>query len=200
MQREVPDWLDVSRETIEKLDHFASETLRWTPAINLISKASMDQIWQRHILDSAQLFPLGDLAAKWVDMGSGGGFPGIVMAIMGAQDMVLIESDKRKATFLQQVARHLSLQVTVISQRVDNLPPQGANTVSARALASLTQLLGHATPHLTPAGRAVFPKGRGADVELAAAQEKWQFDYSAIPSKTDPDAAILVIENIRRRQ
>jgi 16S rRNA (guanine527-N7)-methyltransferase len=199
MDRDIPNWLDVSRETLDKLDHFASEVLRWTPAINLISKSSMDQIWQRHILDSAQMYLLGDSRAKWVDMGSGGGFPGIVMAIMGAQDMVLVESDKRKATFLQQMARLLALPVTVLAKRMDDLPPQGANTVSARALASLTQLLGHATPHLNNGGRAVFPKGRGADAELIEAQQTWAFDCTKMPSKTDPQAAILVLENIRRR-
>ena len=123
----------------------------------------MDQIWQRHILDSAQMYPLGDSQGKWLDMGSGGGFPGIVMAIMGAQDMVLVESDKRKATFLQQMTRQMALPATVLPKRMDDLPPQGANTVSARALASLTQLLDHATPHLAQGGRAVFPKGRAAD-------------------------------------
>jgi 16S rRNA (guanine527-N7)-methyltransferase len=199
MHRDIPDWLDVSRETLDKLDHFASEVLRWTPAINLISKSSMYQIWQRHILDSAQIYPFGDSFEKWVDMGSGGGFPGIVMAIMGAQNMVLVESDKRKATFLQHIARQMALPVTVVPKRMDDFPSQGANTVSARALASLTQLLDHATPHLTQGGRAVFPKGRGANTELAEAQEKWAFDCTKMPSKTDPEAAILVIENIRRR-
>ena len=199
MHRQIPDWLDVSRETLDKLDHFASEVLRWTPAINLISKSSMDQIWQRHIIDSAQMYGLGDPAVKWVDMGSGGGFPGIVMAIMGAQDMVLVESDRRKATFLQQMARQMNLPVTVLPKRTHDLAPQGANTVSARALASLTQLLDHATPHLNSCGRAVFPKGRAVDAELAEAGEKWVFESTRVPSKTDPEAAILVIENIRRR-
>lgn len=199
MPREIPDWLNVSRETIDRLDHFASEVLRWTPAINLISKSSMDQIWQRHILDSAQIYALGDSQAKWVDMGSGGGFPGIVMAIMGAQDIVLVESDKRKAAFLQQMTRQLALPVTVLAKRMDDLPAMGAQTVSARALASLTQLLGHATPHLNSGGRAVFPKGRAVDAELIEARETWAFDCVRLPSKTDPEAAILVLENIRRR-
>jgi 16S rRNA (guanine527-N7)-methyltransferase len=199
MDRTIPDWLDVSRETIEKLDHYVAEVLRWNPAINLVSKLSVAEIWQRHILDSAQLFPLVESQGKWADLGAGGGFPGVVMAIMGAQQMVLVESDQRKATFLRQIAHQLSLPVTVMAKRIDAIEPLAAETVSARALASLTDLLGHVTPHLAPSGRAIFPKGRGFEVELSRAQADWAFDATKIPSHTDPEAAILMIENIRRR-
>lgn len=198
MERDIPDWLNVSRETIEKLDHFAAEVLRWNPAINLVSKPSAADIWQRHILDSAQLFALGNSQARWVDLGSGGGFPGIVMAIMGAAQMVLVESDQRKAAFLRQISQQLSLPVTVLSKRIDMLEPLAAETVSARALASLTELLAHAKPHLTTAGRAIFPKGRGHQEELQQAQKTWAFDCTTVPSLTDSEAAILVLENIRR--
>jgi 16S rRNA (guanine527-N7)-methyltransferase len=199
MDRHIPDWLNVSRETIEKLDHFVAEVLRWNPAINLVSKSSIADIWQRHILDSAQLFPLAESPGIWADFGAGGGFPGIVLAILGAPQMVLVESDQRKATFLRQMARQLSLPVTVIAKRIDTVEPLAAQTVSARALASLTELLCHATPHLAPDGRAIFPKGRGFEQELQLAQIDWVFDATRIPSRTDPEAAILMIENIRRR-
>jgi 16S rRNA (guanine527-N7)-methyltransferase len=195
----IPDWLDVSRETVEKLEAFATEVARWTPAINLVSKSSVPDIWQRHILDSAQIYQLGNTQEKWVDIGSGGGFPGIVMAIMGVKDVVLVESDQRKSTFLRHVARQLSLSVTIIPQRIDAISPLAAQTVSARALASLTALLAHVTPHLAPNGRAVFPKGKGLEVEMAEAMRVWDFDVTRVPSKTDPEAAIAVIENIRRR-
>ena len=199
MDRPIPDWLNVSRETIEKLDHYVAEVLRWNPAINLVSKSSVAEIWQRHVLDSAQLFPLADSQGKWADLGAGGGFPGIVVAIMGAAKMVLVESDQRKATFLRQMARQLSLHVDVCAKRIDAIEPLAAETVSARALASLTDLLGHVTPHLAPNGRALFPKGRGFEEELRLAQADWAFDVTKIPSRTDPEAAILLIENIRRR-
>ncbi len=199
MDRHIPDWLNVSRETIEKLDRFVAEVLRWNPAINLVSKPSIADIWLRHVLDSAQLFPLAESHGKWADFGAGGGFPGIVLAIMGAPQMILVESDQRKATFLRQIARQLSLPVTVLAQRIDAVEPLAARTVSARALASLTDLLGHVTPHLAPNGRAIFPKGRGYEEELQLAQADWVFDANRIPSRTDPEAAILMIENIRRR-
>jgi len=94
----IPDWLDVSRETLAALVAFTEEVCRWNPAINLVSKNSLPDIWQRHLLDSAQLYALAD-GGPWLDMGSGGGFPGLVMGIMGAENLVLIESDQRKSTF-----------------------------------------------------------------------------------------------------
>ncbi len=200
MDRHIPDWLNVSRETIEKLDHYMAEVLRWNPAINLVSKSSLADIWQRHVLDSAQLFPLAESQGKWADFGAGGGFPGIVLAIMGAPHMILVESDQRKATFLRQTARQLSLSVSVIAKRIDAIDPLVAETVSARALASLTDLFGHVTPHLVPHGRAIFPKGRGFEEELKLAEADWAFDATRIPSRTDSEAAILLIENIRRRK
>lgn len=200
MTAAIPQWLDVSRETIDKLKHFSAEVVRWNSAINLISKASVADIWHRHVLDSAQLFPLGASdAGVWVDMGSGAGFPGIVLTIMGAPQMVMVESDLRKATFLRQMLRQLDLQAQVISKRIDSFAPLAAQTVSARALASLTALLSHATPHLSETGRAIFPKGRGFEDELRAAQQDWMFELTRMPSKTDPLAVIAVLENIRRR-
>jgi 16S rRNA (guanine527-N7)-methyltransferase len=199
MDRHIPDWLDVSRETIEKLDQYVAEVLRWNPAINLVSKSSVADIWQRHVLDSAQLFTLADSQGKWADLGAGGGFPGIVIAIMGAPQMVLVESDQRKATFLREIARQLSLPVTVIAKRIDAIEPLAAETVSARALASLTDLLAHVTPHLALSGRAIFPKGQAFEEELTRAQADWAFDATKIPSRTDPEAAVLILENIRRR-
>jgi 16S rRNA (guanine527-N7)-methyltransferase len=199
MNPHIPSWLNVSRETIDKLDHYATEVLRWNHAINLVSKTSVAGIWQRHILDSAQLFSLAESSGKWADLGAGGGFPGLVLAIMGAPHMVLVESDQRKATFLREISRQLSLTTTVLAKRIDAVEPLAAETVSARALASLTDLLGHVTPHLAANGRAVFPKGRGFEEELKLAQTEWAFEVTKIPSRTDPEAAILMIEHIRRR-
>lgn len=200
MTNALPDWLDVSRETLEKLEFYASEIRRWNPVINLVSKASLADIWARHILDSAQVYPLGNAnAGLWLDIGSGGGFPGIVMAIMGAPQMVLVESDQRKATFLRQVSRQLGLDLQVIAKRIDDLPPFGAQTMTARALAALTQLLPYAYTHLAAEGSAIFPKGRQVAEELAVAQAKWRFEHRLVPSRTDTDAALLVIRNIEPR-
>lgn len=199
MNNLVPDWLDVSRETFTRLEQFTAQALRWNAAINLVSKSTVPMIWQRHIWDSAQLFALGNPAETWLDIGSGGGFPGIVLAIMGAQKMVLVESDQRKAAFLREMARQFSLPVVVHAKRIDQIGPLNAKTVSARALASLTDLLAHATPHLAQDGVAVFPKGRGFDAEIEAAQTKWRFDVETYPSKTDENAAVLVIKNTRHQ-
>ncbi len=200
LHRPLPDWLNVSRETSEKLGLFADEVLRWTPAINLISKNTVSDIWQRHILDSAQIYPLApSYAGVWVDIGSGAGFPGIVMAILGAPNVVLVESDQRKATFLRQAARKLSLDVQVLSKRIDQIDPLRAEIITARALAALTDLLGHANTHMSPHGSAIFPKGRGLQQEIAVAQQDWSFDYHQVLSKTDHEATLLIIKNIEKR-
>ena len=198
MDRPIPDWLDVSRETLQKLEHYADEVSRWNATINLVSKSSMTGIWQRHIIDSAQIYCLASPQQRWVDLGSGGGFPGIVMAIMGAADMTLVESDQRKATFLREIARQLALPVKVLATRLEAVAPLSAETVTARALASLTDLLTHATPHLAPTARGIFPKGRGFGAEIQQARLTWSFKCTEIPSRTDPEAAILVLEEIRR--
>ena len=200
MDVQAPDWLNVSRETLTALQNFADEVARWNGAINLVSKSALADLWQRHIWDSAQLYDLGaGQGGVWLDMGSGGGFPGIVMAIMGAQNLVLAEVDQRKATFLREVSRKLALQTRVISARLDEIPPCNAQTITARALAQLTDLLAHASRHLSPAGRAIFPKGRGFQHEIDAALKDWVFSCTNVPSKTDADAAILIVENIARR-
>lgn len=200
MDIQVPNWLNVSRETLQTLQAFADEVARWNGAINLVSKASLADLWQRHIWDSAQLYDLGaGQGGVWLDMGSGGGFPGIVMAIMGAQGVVLAEVDQRKATFLREVSRKLALDTRVISARLDEIPPCHAQTITARALAPLTDLLAHASKHLSPTGRAIFPKGRGFQAEIDAALKDWAFSYTSVPSKTDAEAAIIIVHNIAKR-
>jgi 16S rRNA (guanine527-N7)-methyltransferase len=196
---QLPDWLDVSRETAEKLQAYADQVLRWNDVINLVSKNDAKQIWRRHILDSAQLYNKDMAKHKWIDLGSGGGFPGVVMAIMGAENLTLVESDQRKAAFLREIARNLSLGLTVIPQRVEKIPLQNAKTLTARALASLTQLLPYANTHLAPSGHAIFPKGRTANAELQEAEKYWKFDYVQIPSRIDPESVILIIKNIQKK-
>lgn len=193
---------DVSRETIDRLSAYEALLKKWNPAINLVSARSLDEVWSRHFLDSAQLFELGPENAKlWVDIGSGGGFPGLVIAVLAKQfrpemRVILVESDARKSAFLATVARNLDLPVQVIAQRIEaaDLPP--ADILSARALAPLDLLLAFADQILAPTGIAIFPKGERWRDELIAAQGLWSFEHEAHISKTDPAAAILTIKGL----
>ena len=196
--------LDVSRETFQTLLDFEALVRKWTTAINLVSKATVPGIWQRHIADSAQIFQyLPPEARTWLDLGSGGGFPGIVVAILAREmapglRVTLVESDKRKATFLRQAAQQLQLDVAVLDKRIESIPPQDADVLSARALSPLCDLLPYAAAHLRPAGVAVFPKGARYNEELAEARSAWAFDVEIKPSCSESGAAILVIRNIHR--
>ena len=197
--------LDVSRETIARLEGFAALVAKWTPRINLIAKGTVDAIWDRHIVDSAQIFRHApDSFETWVDLGSGGGFPRIVVAAIAKEKQpdarfVLMESDQRKSTFLRTAARELELPVTVIADRIEAAPPQNADIVSARALAALTGLLPMIQRHMKPEGHALVHKGRQAAQEIADAQEFWSFMLEDHPSITDPDARLLDIQRILPR-
>lgn len=191
---------NVSRETVERLRTLERLLQKWNPAINLVSKATLPGAWTRHILDSAQLFHLGQ-GSHWVDLGSGGGFPGLVIAALAHEhpdkrSVTLIESDQRKATFLRTAARELGLTVTVLSQRIEQAPPQSANTLSARALAALPTLLAFADRHLHPDGLALFPKGETWQDEVELARQHWHFDLTVHPSATDAAGAILAVKAI----
>ena len=196
--------IDVSRETRDRLESYESLLKNWNPAINLVSKSTIDDAWTRHFVDSAQIFDLTPEDTRhWVDIGSGGGFPGLVVAIMAAEarpemSTTLIESDLRKATFLRTVIRETGISAKVLSERIEKAPPQQADVLSARALASLTDLLSFAERHLSPKGLTVFPKGKSAVDEINAALETWSFELQKEVSQTDSDAVILLIRDIRR--
>lgn len=191
--------LDVSRETSERLEQYAALLKRWNPRINLVSSASLAQLWSRHFLDSAQIFALAPAGARrWADLGSGGGFPGLVVAILAADAapdlrVTLVDSDGRKAAFLATVARELGLQVDVRSERIESLPPLAADVLSARALAPLSSLLGHVVRHLAAGGTALFLKGAGHAEEIAEARRSWRFELKIRPSKSAPEGVILEI-------
>ena len=198
-----PDDLNVSRETLDKLQAFADLVQKWTSKINLISKPSVPEVWDRHILDSAQLYDLAPSSGHWIDLGSGGGFPGIVVCILaqgqGAdQTFTLVESAQRKSTFLRTAIRELSLDARVLTQRIEEIAPMQADILSARALADLDALLGFAEMHLKPGGTALLPKGAQWEKEHRDAQIQWSYDCDPIKSKTNPDAAILKIKDIAR--
>jgi 16S rRNA (guanine527-N7)-methyltransferase len=195
--------LNVSRETMEKLIAFSSLVEKWTVKINLISKASIPYIWERHIVDSVQIFDLAPQGGHWVDIGSGGGFPGIIVAILtqnvkSPHKVTLVESDQRKCAFLRTVIRELSLDAVVLSDRIEDIPNLNADVLSARALAELAQLLGFAEHHLAASGIALFPKGGTWTKEHEAAQDIWSYDCKAITSTTNPAAAVLKIKDITR--
>lgn len=196
--------VDVSRETLQRLQAFQELVLRWTARINLIAPSTAADIWNRHILDSAQLVGMvGVDPRSWADLGAGAGFPGLVVASVAAEKwprmtMTLVESDQRKATFLRTAARQLNLAVTVHDQRIESLPPLGVQVLSARALAPLTVLLGHASRHLASDGVALFPKGRTHAEEIESARKTWRFSLAILPSVTEVEGRILRIERIER--
>lgn len=196
--------LDVSRETEARLDAFVALVAKWNPAINLVARSTLPEIWNRHVLDSAQVFDLAPQGARhWADLGAGGGFPGIVVAILAAErapqiKITLVESDQRKAAFLREAIRATGVKATVCADRIESLNPLMADVLSARALAPLSQLLAHAERHLAPGGVAIFPKGATHGAELAESLERWRFSVQKHPSRTDPDAVLLRIGDIAR--
>ncbi|SLN24622.1 Ribosomal RNA small subunit methyltransferase G [Pseudoruegeria aquimaris] len=200
-----PDALaDVSRETMERLEIYAALLKKWNPAINLVAKSTLGDLWQRHIVDSVQVFSRApETVDHWVDIGSGGGFPGMVCAILAAEKrggcrFTLIESDQRKAAFLRTVARDTGAKVDVLAKRIESVPPQNADVLSARALASLDKLFEFAECHLKPTGRALFPKGESYQQEIEEARARWHFSADVIPSITDGKAVVLSIGGLER--
>ena len=196
--------LDVSRETLGRLEQLGALLAKWNPAINLVAKSTLPEAWTRHILDSAQLFRLApDRVSHWVDLGSGGGFPGLVIAVLAsefdsARRVTLVESDQRKATFLRQAAREMGLSnVAVLTDRIEQAAPLAGQVVSARALAPLPQLCAFAQRHLAPGGLALFPKGAKHAEEVAEAGREWHFDLTVHPSDTDSSAVVLELRTIR---
>lgn len=195
---------DVSRETQALLEVYADLLVKWNPRINLVSKASLGEMWTRHFADSAQIYDLPPHPVDhWVDLGSGGGFPGLVIAILARnagspRRVTLIEADARKAAFLRVVIRETGVAATVINDRIERVEPQKANVLSARALTDLDGLLGFAARHLAPDGCALFPKGVNWENELAIAQSKWCFNYQLAKSATETGPVIFAITGVSR--
>ena len=189
--------MSVSREA--RLVRYAALIRKWNPAINLVAPASLDQLEERHIADSAQLALLQpDPQGSWLDIGSGGGLPGLVVAIFHpGLSVQLVDSDRRKVAFLQTAIRELGLaNCTATAARIEELPPADSANLSARALAPLDRLMPYLDRHLAQDGTAWLMKGRNWQTELIAARQNWRFDATIHPSTTDPAAAILQISNI----
>ncbi|MEE1655785.1 16S rRNA (guanine(527)-N(7))-methyltransferase RsmG [Microvirga sp. CF3062] len=194
--------LNVSRETFEKLELLERELRRWQVIKNLVGPATLDQIWERHIVDSLQLLDLVPDAKTWLDLGSGAGFPGLVLAIAGADrglKVHLVESNSRKCTFLRHIVRLTGSAATVHEARLEAVVPGfigKVDVVSARALAALPQLLDWTAPLLKAGTIGLFPKGRDAEIELTEARKQWTFEAETLPSSTDSSARILRITSI----
>lgn len=195
--------LDVSRETLARLETYEDLLRKWTARINLVSPRTLDALWTRHFLDSAQLLRLAGSGTSWTDLGSGGGFPGLVIAILAAEvrpdlRVTLVEADQRKAAFLRTVLRETAVSAAVVTGRIEEIAPRAADILSARALASLDMLLGYAERHMAPSGRALFPKGENVEREIAEALEHWRFRCERYPSITDANSTVLSIGEITR--
>jgi len=196
--------LDVSRETLDALKYFEDLVVLWNPAINLISNSSVSDLWSRHIVDSAQLFlfTLPD-EGLWLDVGSGGGFPGIVVSIVAKElapslRVVLVESDNRKCVFLRTVIRELGLSVKVINDRIENVKLDDVVYLSARALRNLNSLLFIVENNVSRETVCVFPKGRSYKNELVESQKNWKFDFNLIDSNTSEDSKVIVLKGLER--
>ncbi len=189
--------VDVSRETSDQLEALVDTLVRWQKAINLVGRTTIEDVWARHILDSAQLAPLIPTDAKSLaDLGSGGGFPGLVLAALRPDlDMVLIEVDARKAAFLGEASRRMGLKrpPRIVIGRIEEVPAANADVVTARALAPLGQLLVWADRHRADTAICLFHKGKGWQVELTEATKDWDITCQPLSSKTNRDAVILRI-------
>ena len=201
-----PEWFaeatGVSRETLDKLTAFVDLLRTWQIRKNLVSESSLSDVWRRHLLDSAQLFPLLDEDDEIVDLGSGAGFPGMVLAIMGMQNVRLVESNQGKCAFLQAAADLTATPVEIWSDRVEVLGKGAlagvADVVTARAVGPLTRLLPWIAPLIRPGGCAMLLKGARTDEELAAARVGWRMRAHRLPSRSGPSGTILRLEDIRR--
>jgi len=189
----------VSRETLDRLQTYADLLVKWQGSINLVGKSTLADLWRRHMLDSAQLYPLLPADTRTlVDFGSGAGFPALVLAIMGVADVHMIESDVRKGAFLREVARIVGVKVTVHSVRIEALAPFPAEVITARALAPVAQLLEFARPFLAPHTQCLFLKGQNVEGELTEAHKIWDMSVERHSSRTEPAATILRLTEVRR--
>jgi 16S rRNA (guanine527-N7)-methyltransferase len=194
----------VSRETLARLDRFVELLLDTQSHTNLIGPATIPQVWTRHVADSLQLLDLAPDAKIWLDLGSGGGFPGLVIACALAgrpgTAVHLVESTGKKAAFLGRVAETLALPATVHHIRAESLPPAlAAEVITARAVAPLPQLFGYVAPLLKSGAKALLPKGQDVEAELTEAAKYWKIEADMVASRTNPAGRIVVVRALQRR-
>ncbi len=202
----------VSRETTAKFESYATLLKQWQKAVQLVAPSTLDAIWARHFADSAQLMALAPAGTRtWADLGSGAGFPGLVIALLATDpaslcpglQMTVIESDSRKAAFLREVARQTGCAVDILGTRIESSSTRDkvgtVEVVSARALAPLADLLRLASPFFGPGTLGLFLKGRDAEREVDEARAVWDFELDLKPSSTDPAARIVCVRNLKPR-
>jgi 16S rRNA (guanine527-N7)-methyltransferase len=194
------DQLGVSRGTLDRLSVFVELLNAENERHNLVSRASLDDVWSRHILDSAQLAPLAPSAKTWLDLGTGAGFPGLVVAAIHTAEVTMVESRPLRVEFLTRAAELLRLPAStrILSSKVERLPDAVYDVISARAFAPLDRLLALAERFAAPETRWVLPKGRNAQAELDAIRASWQGMFHVEQSLTDAEAGIIVARDVRR--
>jgi len=202
---EAKTWLlerDVSRETYADLARFSALLQEENKVQNLIANSTMDRIWSRHIVDSAQLLDLAPQQGTWLDLGSGAGFPGLIAAMVGGRPVTLVESRAKRISFLRRAATELAIahRVNIFGGRVEAMDHAPFSVISARAFAPLDRLFGLAHRLSRPGTVWLLPKGRSAAQELAAAKGSWQGAFRIVTSITDPDSAIIVASNVCPRK
>lgn len=192
---------NVSRETIDQLKIYQGLLENWQKKINLISSKTLPHVWRRHFEDSLQLLPwLPKQKFTLLDLGSGAGFPGLVLAISckGTAQTTLIESDLKKTVFLENVSRETKTPTLILKSRIEEEQNIKADVITARALSSLESLLDYAYPFMKKNSYCLFLKGKGVDSEIKVAQKKWEFDLEILESMTDATGRILKIKNLQR--
>jgi 16S rRNA (guanine527-N7)-methyltransferase len=196
----------VSRETWMRLERFVDLFLSWQRSTNLVASSTVPRLWTRHIADSLQLLELAPTARRWIDLGAGGGFPGLVLACAPAAEesaeIHLVESTQKKAAFLRAAVAELSLPAIVHAQRIEDFASattERFDVVTARALAPLDKLMGYAIPLLKRGALGLFPKGQDVAAELTQASKSWTIDADLIPSRTDPRSRIVRVRHAAQR-
>ena len=189
--------IPVSRETLARLEAYEALLRRWSQRINLVGRSTLADPWRRHFLDSAQLLPLLPAAARTLlDLGSGAGFPGLVLAILGVAGVTLADSDSRKCGFLREAARLTGAKVEIYCDRIESLPACAFDAITARAVAPLPELLALAAPFLGPQTRCLFLKGAQGRQELTEARKGWKMQARVHPSLSDPRGVILELHKV----
>tara|TARA_A100000171_G_scaffold42145_1_gene43317 strand:+ start:1469 stop:2089 length:621 start_codon:yes stop_codon:yes gene_type:complete len=192
--------LGVSRETIQTLEKYQSLLLEWQKKINLVSRETIDDFWQRHIVDSGQLVQyMPNKKSRILDLGSGAGLPAVVLSIMGFSDVTLVESNSKKIAFLKEVRRNLGLNYTIAEERIETIPPFTVDVITSRALASLEKLLVYAEPFVTKSSQLIFHKGQKSQEEILKASKNWSFEVSLKQSITSREGAILILSGLCKK-
>jgi 16S rRNA (guanine527-N7)-methyltransferase len=191
---------DVPRGTMARLDAFAALLRAENERQNLVSRASLDRLWSRHIADSAQLLRFAPTSgASWIDLGTGAGFPGLIVAMLHRGPVTLVEERRLRADFLRRAAAQLQVGAEILAGKAERVPPRPFEVISARALAPLGRLFQLGTGFSTENSVWLLPKGRNAQTELEALDPSWQGSYRLEPSVTDPEAHILVATGVHRQ-